>query len=81
LIAHVSRTPFSVTDRLEPSIEGLIVPDAFSSRDHPAFETATRSARGVPDPRGGRGARLDTRTHHAALKPRASASASLIFRA
>jgi hypothetical protein len=56
-----------------------MAPDAFSSPDHPAFETATLSARGVPDPRGGRGARLDTRNHHAALKSRVSRSAFLIF--
>ena len=47
----------------------------FTTRDTRRFATAATDARGVSDARHGRGARLDTRTHNHALKPRVSNSA------
>ena len=55
-------------------------PDAFSSRDYPAFETATRSARGVSETRSGRKTCSVMRGCHFALKSRVSRSVSLIRR-
>ena len=52
----------------------------FTTRDTRRFATAATDARGVSDARHGRGARLDTRTHHPALKTRTFASACTILR-
>ena len=84
------RHPRGAQDRAVPDREWCSALFGFSTlvtrtlfsppRDTRRFATAATDARGVSDARHGRGARLDTRTHHPALKTRTFASACTILR-